>query len=105
MDAGAVPQRARDGRLRDAGALGDVERCRTQHLSGHPCLVSFQRDLLTRRRGLSIRGGIGPARSEEHTSELQSLMRNSSAVFCLNKKTYNQQMTYIHHYNTNRNTT
>src|SRR3546814_9548677 len=26
-------------------------------------------------------------RSEEHTSELQSLMRNSSAVFCLTKKT------------------
>src|SRR3546814_6105133 len=26
-------------------------------------------------------------RSEEHTSELQSLMRNSYAVFCLNKKT------------------
>src|SRR3546814_2044328 len=29
-----------------------------------------------------------PARSEEHTSELQSLMRTSYAVFCLkNKKT------------------
>src|SRR3546814_16828328 len=27
------------------------------------------------------------ARSEEHTSELQSLMRNSYAVFCLKKKT------------------
>src|SRR3546814_8114129 len=26
---------------------------------------------------------IATARSEEHTSELQSLMRNSSAVFCL----------------------
>src|SRR3546814_2706950 len=26
-------------------------------------------------------------RSEEHTSELQSLMRNSYAVFCLKKKT------------------
>src|SRR3546814_6843735 len=26
-------------------------------------------------------------RSEEHTSELQSLMRTSSAVFCLKKKT------------------
>src|SRR3546814_3093433 len=26
-----------------------------------------------------------PFRSEEHTSELQSLMRNASAVFCLNK--------------------
>src|SRR3546814_6630698 len=32
--------------------------------------------------------GIGAVgRSEEHTSELQSLMRNSSAVFCLKKKT------------------
>src|SRR3546814_10570474 len=30
--------------------------------------------------------GIG-ARSEEHTSELQSLMRTSYAVFCLKKKT------------------
>src|SRR3546814_4933026 len=28
-----------------------------------------------------------PVRSEEHTSELQSLMRISYAVFCLNKKT------------------
>src|SRR3546814_6899949 len=28
-----------------------------------------------------------PERSEEHTSELQSLMRNSYAVFCLKKKT------------------
>src|SRR3546814_9368939 len=27
-----------------------------------------------------------PTRSEEHTSELQSLMRNSYAVFCLKKK-------------------
>src|SRR3546814_7657565 len=29
---------------------------------------------------------IDPARSEEHTSELQSLMRISYAVFCLQKK-------------------
>src|SRR3546814_9130952 len=29
----------------------------------------------------------GQPRSEEHTSELQSLMRNSYAVFCLKKKT------------------
>src|SRR3546814_3946292 len=28
----------------------------------------------------------GNARSEEHTSELQSLMRKSYAVFCLKKK-------------------
>src|SRR3546814_4916551 len=30
-------------------------------------------------------------RSEEHTSELQSLMRISYAVFCLKKKTRNRQ--------------
>src|SRR3546814_9350109 len=30
------------------------------------------------------------SRSEEHTSELQSLMRISYAVFCLKKKTSNQ---------------
>src|SRR3546814_8627108 len=29
---------------------------------------------------------LGAVRSEEHTSELQSLMRNSYAVFCLKKK-------------------
>src|SRR3546814_5489166 len=33
-----------------------------------------------------IVGAVAEARSEEHTSELQSLMRNSYAVFCLNKK-------------------
>src|SRR3546814_6020484 len=31
-------------------------------------------------------------RSEEHTSELQSLMRISYAVFCLKKKTKTQQI-------------
>src|SRR3546814_10800225 len=32
--------------------------------------------------------GARAARSEEHTSELQSLMRISYAVFCLKKKKY-----------------
>src|SRR3546814_5214394 len=46
--------------------------------------------------GLAVRGGDlhldqfvvlkGACRSEEHTSELQSLMRISYAVFCLKKK-------------------
>src|SRR3546814_4072319 len=35
-------------------------------------------------------------RSEEHTSELQSLMRISYAVFCLKKKT-SKQHKYRHH--------
>src|SRR3546814_3282240 len=47
-------------------------------------------------------------RSEEHTSELQSLMRNSYAVFCLKKKKYKintnhklMNKAYLHQYKTN----
>src|SRR3546814_1627710 len=39
-----------------------------------------------RRRGKPAGAAVG--RSEEHTSELQSLMRISYAVFCLKKKTH-----------------
>src|SRR3546814_2220222 len=38
-------------------------------------------------------GRLNVSRSEEHTSELQSLMRISSAVFCLKKKTSLYQCT------------
>src|SRR3546814_7847328 len=43
-------------------------------------------------RGLLIEGALHTGyRSEEHTSALQSLMRNSYAVFCLKKKNnYNE---------------
>src|SRR3546814_8092008 len=39
-----------------------------------------------RTRTATARGGAATERSEEHTSELQSLMRISYAVFCLKKK-------------------
>src|SRR3546814_3565334 len=42
-------------------------------------------NLLAKLRQLGPTRGLTP-RSEEHTSELQSLMRISYAVFCLNKK-------------------
>src|SRR3546814_6325847 len=38
------------------------------------------------RQGKAALDAHRAARSEEHTSELQSLMRNSYAVFCLQKK-------------------
>src|SRR3546814_1740380 len=43
------------------------------------------------RRGLRRHGG----RSEEHTSELQSLMRISYAVFCLKKKNQELMLLYV----------
>src|SRR3546814_1232918 len=56
------------GQWRDAGAA----RVRALLLRGRPV------------RGLPAR--LAGRRSEEHTSELQSLMRISYAVFCLKKK-------------------
>src|SRR3546814_10225885 len=42
--------------------------------------------LILQRIGAQLVDEPDPARSEEHTSELQSLMRISYAVFCLKKK-------------------
>src|SRR3546814_6582306 len=46
------------------------------------------REASPRVRALPFGGGLAQRRprSEEHTSELQSLMRSSYAVFCLKKK-------------------
>src|SRR3546814_3637014 len=47
--------------------------------------IDIERGRVVRGRQ-ALRQGIALAgRSEEHTSELQSLMRNSYAVFCLKK--------------------
>src|SRR3546814_5264317 len=57
----------------------------------------------TQRRA-DLREEMGPdLRSEEHTSELQSLMRISYAVFCLKKKKKNQQLEETTIYNPNQN--
>src|SRR3546814_4815344 len=56
-------------------------------------------DFLAWHKILYKKGWIAPAwpvRSEEHTSELQSLMRISYAVFCLKKKTI-KNMKLQHH--------
>src|SRR3546814_2151244 len=47
-------------------------------------------------RQLIVAGGETSGRSEEHTSELQSLMRISYAVFCLKKKNKKQYTTNVH---------
>src|SRR3546814_9996687 len=47
-----------------------------------------RRPMTLRPNGISRRPIGVEERSEEHTSELQSLMRNSYAVFCLKKQNY-----------------
>src|SRR3546814_10531591 len=99
---GQVYQGEEDTATRRAGD-GDRGRCAR---SGHA------RRCAARRRGIGRRGGKGgvalagrgllsrtraQGRSEEHTSELKSLMRISYAVFCLTKKTqYNATLFPLH---------
>src|SRR3546814_7518670 len=54
-------------------------------------------------RAASSRSGSSPGRSEEHTSELQSLMRSSYAVLCLKKK-HNKQTTTTSPHTPTKNT-
>src|SRR3546814_2832980 len=70
--AGADRRRARGGAVHRVRARG-----RRPHPGRDP-------DSRARLAGLADRAWLD--RSEEHTSELQSLMRISYAVFCLNKK-------------------
>src|SRR3546814_6327557 len=62
-------------------------------------------DKLTERLGVSfVVENKGGARSEEHTSELQSLMRISYAVFCLKKKK-KKESNHQHHQTTHHTNT
>src|SRR3546814_3708866 len=67
----------------DLRPVGDAHRRRGGGASGHPRPVRGVAGVVAERR--ELRAGPAP-RSEEHTSELQSLMRISYAVFCLKKK-------------------
>src|SRR3546814_1460041 len=64
--------------------LRDVAARNVRELTHHPehLARAFGRQLLHLRPFLRVQ-----ERSEEHTSELQSLMRISYAVFCLHKNT------------------
>src|SRR3546814_1706856 len=92
---GAVPS-ARHGGNFTNGLAGrrDAARglCRDPLRDGAPADLPVRHDQPVARHrpvGPEQSADFGLVRSEEHTSELQSLMRNSYAVFCL-KKTTNQ---------------
>src|SRR3546814_1949528 len=84
-----------------------------QHMKNRPPGLPSKRPAnRPERTGGAMKEGIGasdlacdsPGRSEEHTSELQSLMRISYAVFCLkkkiqSKKIHQKQNIHIHYQN------
>src|SRR3546814_2864944 len=79
-------------RLSGSGAHASARRSAWQLCQ---CARIFR---LPARRHHFYSGASGVERSEEHTSELQSLMRISYAVFCLKKKKINNTNTTFHCY-------
>src|SRR3546814_8754380 len=88
-------QRAeRAAQLAAAKAAQDAQRAKLQdYIARNSARASTAKQAQSRAKQLARM-----QRSEEHTSELQSLMRNSYAVFCLKKKnqyeTSNQSNTH-----------
>src|SRR3546814_7953678 len=107
----ARPQRCRP----DDRRVRRLRRCRARTGAGTGCLAPGNQSVRTwparvhqatrsagQLRGRNLEGTetMAARRSEEHTSELQSLMRISYAVFCLKKKkhkTYNKHNTMHTH--------
>src|SRR3546814_1847421 len=84
---GAAAHRAQPGDLVIICAYGACDEAEAEKFK--PTLVYVDRQNVLTHTNDSIPAQA--ARSEEHTSELQSLMRISYAVFCLKKKTSQPQ--------------
>src|SRR3546814_1867754 len=90
----------------DLGIISDANRFgETSTASADPLIAAWPArraaiagnrlaDALHMRKHTLHAPKASPCRSEEHTSELQSLMRISYAVFCLKKKKQPQNHTY-----------
>src|SRR3546814_5854540 len=78
--------RGRDGEARLAARLGRRTVWNWRRRPEPACVQPYARVRAASASCAGVRR-CSAARSEEHTSELQSLMRISYAVFCLKKKT------------------
>src|SRR3546814_7503531 len=91
-DALPIARRAR-GRRRRPSSSARIRAPSCRRTPSAPTAVSCStatKGVFTCPRPPSTSSPRTPTRSEEHTSELQSLMRISYAVFCLKKKKKNK---------------
>src|SRR3546814_8970624 len=90
-----------DGTLVDSQAniCRAVEEAFTAHRIDAPPRAAIRRIV-----GLSLVEAMRMLRSAEHTSELQSLMRISYAVFCLKKKKQKHTILHLNYTNMTHNT-
>src|SRR3546814_1841018 len=78
---------AKQGRPRGSGKLGPYRQAIVDKVKAKPDITMPDLAVwLEARHGVSVDPSNLSKRSEEHTSELQSLIRISYAVFCLKKK-------------------
>src|SRR3546814_4431867 len=77
---------------------GGPNRMRLAPFSSHPSPEVMAVTCARETIGTASKAKLSSVRSEEHTSELQSLMRISYAVFCLKKKKHTHQETYHRSY-------
>src|SRR3546814_5413123 len=71
------------------GVADSAEQALSLAAARRPALALVDVGLRGSRDGIALASDLADLRSEEPTSELQSLMRNSYAVFCLKKKIHN----------------
>src|SRR3546814_6284801 len=84
--------------LRAPGLSACRQRSRAAATPGHPARTGPRRPRSQAQGGAALHR----PRSEEHTSELQSLMRISYAVFCLKKKKTQKKNIRQKQYNNNK---
>src|SRR3546814_6278167 len=84
---------------RDAGRVADLPppdrrglaAVEGDHAKIGQCCDQFEKIVRFGLANIAVAAGASRGRSEEHTSELQSIMRNSYAVLCLKKKNNKSQ--------------
>src|SRR3546814_6278672 len=77
--------------FRSPGPYTRAQMCSQSRILAGECISENQAAFGYSPFGKREAGVSNTARSEEHTSELQSLMRISYAVFCLKKKKNNKK--------------
>src|SRR3546814_9948577 len=98
-----LPQTSRSAKARASsnGAYDAPQQLRNLPCLDHPCCMPSPCAPLCGWRHPQQRRKLYRAmRSEEHTSELQPLMRRSYAVFCLKQKKKNKRQHTSHYYAT-----
>src|SRR3546814_4631538 len=96
VDRARSPARLRSATPDATSTMENVSEPLTKNTAMKLTIISAEPNRVKRKNLMAAYWRFSPPhRSEEHTSELQSLMRISYAVFCLKKKIINQTLVQL----------